>query len=137
MPSPGTVDTKEASLTSELYEEGEPVASTSGTVCPLREEDPRVHAADSPSEEVGGNEEPGACATQGAAEIPPISPGADILPEQLVRIATAVGPNSRTCFFAGFESLMHNLDAFRSLAGVEHNVFTLLLRLLPEVRESS
>ncbi|XP_049523981.1 uncharacterized protein LOC119453702 [Dermacentor silvarum] len=56
--------------------------------------------------------------------------------QHIVR-TVAVGPSTRTCFFAGFHSIMGSPDALRSLCGVDSNVFALLLSLLPSVRERS
>ncbi|XP_075554738.1 uncharacterized protein LOC142587540 isoform X1 [Dermacentor variabilis] len=50
-------------------------------------------------------------------------------------VTRAVGPHTRSCYFAGYESIVSAPDALRSLCGVDSNAFSLLLSLLPAVSE--
>lgn len=59
-----------------------------------------------------------------------------LVAQQHIVQTVAVGPSTRTCFFARFHSLIGSPDALRSLCGVDSNVFALLLSLLPADRES-
>nr|XP_054933005.1 uncharacterized protein LOC126541927 [Dermacentor andersoni] len=50
-------------------------------------------------------------------------------------VTRAVGPHARACYFAGYASIVSAPDALRSLCGVDSNPFSLLLSLLPAVKE--
>ncbi|KAL1438349.1 hypothetical protein MTO96_048138 [Rhipicephalus appendiculatus] len=45
----------------------------------------------------------------------------------------AVGPNTRACYFGGYDTISSTAGAIRNLCGVDDNVFSLLLSLLPHV----
>ncbi|XP_070390976.1 uncharacterized protein [Dermacentor albipictus] len=47
----------------------------------------------------------------------------------------AAGPDSRVCFFGGFDTVSLTPGAVRDLCGVSDNVFSLLLSLLPHTRD--
>lgn len=47
------------------------------------------------------------------------------------------GPNDRTSFFGGYESIQHSEDALEDLCNVSTSVFALLLSMLPLVPERS
>ncbi|CAN8023452.1 unnamed protein product, partial [Ixodes persulcatus] len=47
------------------------------------------------------------------------------------------GPNERTSFFGGYESIRHSEDALRDICNVSMRVFSLLLNMLPLLPERS
>ncbi|XP_049271756.1 uncharacterized protein LOC119395647 [Rhipicephalus sanguineus] len=47
----------------------------------------------------------------------------------------AVGQDTRSCFFGGYDTLSHTPGAITALCGVEENVFSLLLTMLPQTRD--
>uniref|UniRef100_A0A131YKB8 Harbinger n=1 Tax=Rhipicephalus appendiculatus TaxID=34631 RepID=A0A131YKB8_RHIAP len=49
----------------------------------------------------------------------------------------AVGPNTRACYFGGYDTISSTAGAIRNLCGVDDNVFSLLLSLLPHVRDKA
>lgn len=60
-----------------------------------------------------------------------------LMARNLVVLHRAVGPDTRVCYFGGYDAVCRLPGGIRHLCGVDDNVFALLLSLFPDVREKT